>query len=151
MHLDPDRTESRIDRLTLTVDEVAQMLGLSRSATYEAIARGEIPSLRFGRRIVVTQRALHRMLGPRRPTDRTSIHESVLTQYAEISAGGSILHGGREGIPEQGGRGMVGLCEEVAVHVQCRRRIPMTEATGHGPHVDSARQQLRSDVVAQVV
>jgi excisionase family DNA binding protein len=63
MHLDPDRTESRIDRLTLTVDEVAQMLGLSRSATYEAIARGEIPSLRFGRRIVVTQRALHRMLG----------------------------------------------------------------------------------------
>jgi excisionase family DNA binding protein len=63
MHPDPNRTESQIGRLTLTVEEVAQMLGLSRSATYEAIARGEIPSLRFGRRIVVTRRALHRLLG----------------------------------------------------------------------------------------
>ena len=63
MHTNPNRTEPPIDRLTLTVEEVAQVLGLSRSATYEAIARGEIPSLRFGRRIVVTRHALHRLLG----------------------------------------------------------------------------------------
>jgi excisionase family DNA binding protein len=63
MHTNPDQTERPIDRLTLTVEEVAQILGLSRSATYEAIARGEIPSLRFGRRIVVTQRVLHGLLG----------------------------------------------------------------------------------------
>jgi excisionase family DNA binding protein len=63
MQPNPNQTEPPIDRLTLTVEEVAQVLGLSRSATYEAIARGEIPSLRFGRRIVVTRRALHRLLG----------------------------------------------------------------------------------------
>jgi excisionase family DNA binding protein len=63
MQAKPNRIEARVDRLTFSVEEVAQMLGLSRSATYEAIARGEIPSLRFGRRIVVTRRALHRLLG----------------------------------------------------------------------------------------
>ncbi len=34
--------------LTYTVDEVAEMLGISRSATYECIARGEIPAKRLG-------------------------------------------------------------------------------------------------------
>ena len=50
-------------RLTLTVDQAAELLGISRSAAYEAIRRDEVPHLRFGRRIVVPRAALIRMLG----------------------------------------------------------------------------------------
>jgi excisionase family DNA binding protein len=37
----------------LTVPEAAAVLRLGLSATYEAIARGQIPSVRFGRKIRV--------------------------------------------------------------------------------------------------
>jgi excisionase family DNA binding protein len=42
--------------------DAGRRLGLGRNATYDAIARGEIPVIRFGRRIVVPKRALDRML-----------------------------------------------------------------------------------------
>jgi excisionase family DNA binding protein len=42
--------------------DAGRMLSLGRNAVYDAIARGEIPVLRFGRRIVVPKRALERML-----------------------------------------------------------------------------------------
>jgi excisionase family DNA binding protein len=42
--------------------EAGRRLGLGRNATYEAIARGEIPVIRFGRRIVVPKKALERLL-----------------------------------------------------------------------------------------
>ena len=50
------------DRLTLTVEEAAQLLGISRALGYELVARGELPSIRLGRRIVVPRRALEVML-----------------------------------------------------------------------------------------
>ena len=40
-------------RATLTVPEAAQLLGLSESAAYEAAARGDIPAVRIGRRVLV--------------------------------------------------------------------------------------------------
>jgi len=43
--------------------EVGNLLGLSRSTTYEAARRGEIPIIRFGRRIIVPTAALRRMVG----------------------------------------------------------------------------------------
>ncbi len=43
--------------------EAGTILGLSRSSTYAAVQRGEIPVLRFGRRIVVPTAALRKMLG----------------------------------------------------------------------------------------
>ena len=36
-------------RITLTVEEVASLLGLGRTATYEAARRGQLPSRRLGR------------------------------------------------------------------------------------------------------
>jgi excisionase family DNA binding protein len=54
---------SRIELRTLSVDDVAKVLGVGRSAVYEAIHRGEIPALHFGRRIVVPRVALLRLLG----------------------------------------------------------------------------------------
>jgi len=41
------------DRPTVTVDETAQLLGVSRASAYEAVRRGQIPSLHLGRRVLV--------------------------------------------------------------------------------------------------
>jgi excisionase family DNA binding protein len=48
----------RPQHLTITVEEASEALGISRSLAYELVRRGEIPSLRLGRRIVVPVRAL---------------------------------------------------------------------------------------------
>jgi excisionase family DNA binding protein len=48
--------------LTLTVGETAEILGLSRAFTYELVARGELPCVRFGRRIVIPRVAIERLL-----------------------------------------------------------------------------------------
>jgi len=42
-----------VERKTYSVDEAAQILGISRSLAYECIKTGEIPSVRFGSRIVI--------------------------------------------------------------------------------------------------
>jgi len=46
----------------LLVSEVQRRLRLSRNGTYEAINRGEIPSIRIGRRILVPRLAFEQML-----------------------------------------------------------------------------------------
>lgn len=56
-----DKIESLVVKLW---PDAAKMLGLGRSAVYEAIARGEIPVIRFGRRIVVSKKALAKIVDP---------------------------------------------------------------------------------------
>ncbi len=51
------------ERLTLTVEEAATLLGISRAFAYEAVGRGEVPSIRIGRRILVPKAALQRLVG----------------------------------------------------------------------------------------
>lgn len=46
----------------LTVAETAKVLGIGRSAAYGAARRGEIPSLRLGRRVLIPKRALSSLL-----------------------------------------------------------------------------------------
>lgn len=48
---------------TLSVEQAAEFLGLGRSSAYQAVARGEIPSLKFGRAVRIPTAALRRMLG----------------------------------------------------------------------------------------
>jgi excisionase family DNA binding protein len=50
-------------RMTLTVEETAKRLGIGRNQAYEAIHRGEIPHIRIGRRLLVPEAALDRMVG----------------------------------------------------------------------------------------
>ena len=50
------------DRLVLSVAEAGALLGLSRAFAYELVARGELPVVRFGRRIVVPKAALLELL-----------------------------------------------------------------------------------------
>lgn len=49
-------------RLVYTVEEAATLLGISRSFAYEAVQRGDVPSMRIGRRILVPKAALERFL-----------------------------------------------------------------------------------------
>lgn len=53
----------QIQRQTYTVVEVAKMLGIGRGQAYEAVRRGEIPSIRLGKRLVVPKPLIERMLG----------------------------------------------------------------------------------------
>lgn len=50
------------DRLVWTVEETAQLLGISRAHAYDLVARDELPHLRLGRRVVVPKHALEALL-----------------------------------------------------------------------------------------
>jgi len=48
---------------TASVAEAAEWLGLGRSSAYEAVRRGELPALKFGRALRVPVARLRVMLG----------------------------------------------------------------------------------------
>ncbi len=50
------------ERLALSVEEAGALLGISRDLAYDLVARGELPSARLGRRLVVPRRALEETL-----------------------------------------------------------------------------------------
>lgn len=47
---------------TLTIEEAAKLLGVGRNNAYEAAKRGEIPTIKIGKRILVPLAALERLL-----------------------------------------------------------------------------------------
>ena len=49
--------------LTLTVEECADVLRIGRSAAYQAVKTGEIPSIKVGRSIRVPRHRLEQLLG----------------------------------------------------------------------------------------
>jgi excisionase family DNA binding protein len=55
--------EVKAERRTYTIEEAAEMLGISRATAYEAVKRGQLPALRLGRRrFVISAAALNRLL-----------------------------------------------------------------------------------------
>ncbi len=48
---------------TISVEEAGELLGISRRSAYRAAARGELPTLRLGRRLVVPTAKLLALLG----------------------------------------------------------------------------------------
>jgi excisionase family DNA binding protein len=48
---------------TITIEQTAQILGLGRTAAYDAARRGELPTRRLGRRLLVPVPALLVWLG----------------------------------------------------------------------------------------
>ncbi len=50
------------EKLTLTVSETARLLGISRGLAYEMVRTGELPSVRFGKRVLIPRRALEKLL-----------------------------------------------------------------------------------------
>lgn len=51
------------NRATITVPEAGQVLGLGRDSSYRAAERGELPTLKLGRRLLVPVPKLLRLLG----------------------------------------------------------------------------------------
>ena len=54
--------EENIERRTCTVKEAAKALGISVPSAYEAARTGELPTIKFGKRILVPLIALERKL-----------------------------------------------------------------------------------------
>ncbi len=50
-------------KATISVEQTAKVLGLGRTAAYEAARRGEFPTRRLGRRVIVPVPALLEWLG----------------------------------------------------------------------------------------
>lgn len=55
-----------MEKRTLSVREAAAILGVHHLTVRKAIARGELPGVRVGRRVLVPRRALERLLEPER-------------------------------------------------------------------------------------
>jgi excisionase family DNA binding protein len=49
-------------REVYTVEQAGARLGLSKNSAYEAVKRGDIPSIKIGRRILIPKLAFDRML-----------------------------------------------------------------------------------------
>ena len=56
------REVEKIERLTLTVEEAGNILGISRGLAYEMARCGKLPTIRFGHRILIPKAALEKML-----------------------------------------------------------------------------------------
>jgi hypothetical protein len=69
---------------------VGCFLKLGRNATFEAARRGEIPTLRFGKRLLVSKVALQRLLelGQHSPTEPTSGAPIPLPASRKVAANG---------------------------------------------------------------
>ena len=52
-------------RLTYTVDEAGVMLGVSRNTAYALAKRGDIPTIRMGRRLLVPKAAFDKLFAPK--------------------------------------------------------------------------------------
>ncbi len=58
-HSLPTADGTGVVRLTYTVEEVAELLSLSRGVTYASLRDGTIPAERVGKRWVISRRRLH--------------------------------------------------------------------------------------------
>jgi len=51
-----------VERRTYTIEEAGRLLGLSRNSAYARATDGSLPTIRFGRRLLVPKAALDRLL-----------------------------------------------------------------------------------------
>lgn len=58
----------RDESLTFTVEQAAAVLNISRGLAYQAARDGKIPTLRIGRRLLVSRRALEKLLEEPQPS-----------------------------------------------------------------------------------
>lgn len=58
-HVLPEPT----NRPTITIDEAAAFLGIGRATAYRAAADGSIPTVKYGRRLLVPTATFRRSLG----------------------------------------------------------------------------------------
>ena len=67
--LSPRHDLGPTERPTLTVEETANLLGISRWLVQQAVGRGELPFVRIGRRILIPRARLQAMLAGQSEAD----------------------------------------------------------------------------------
>ena len=77
--------------LTMSVDDAARLLGISRGLAYDAARRGELPTIRLGRRLLVPTARLLELVG----SDR----EGVVHEMNERRATGGASQSENAGDP----------------------------------------------------
>ena len=60
-----------VQRLTLTIEETAKLLGIGRQLAYDRVKTGEIPVIKIGRRLLVPRSALEKLLANPKPVNFT--------------------------------------------------------------------------------
>lgn len=60
-------------QVAVSVAQACSMLGISKSLAYEAVALGEIPSLRIGRRILIPVRAIEGLVASAVPKNSSQL------------------------------------------------------------------------------
>ena len=58
-----EHTERLLSQPACTVADFARLMGLSLNAAYEAVNRGDVKAIRFGRRIIIPTIYVREMLG----------------------------------------------------------------------------------------
>jgi excisionase family DNA binding protein len=80
-------------KLTVTIDEAANALGIGRNSAYAAARTGELPTVRVGKRLLVPIAALETMLSKPKgkdaaiPSSTSSRLAFELSQVAEEPSG----------------------------------------------------------------
>jgi excisionase family DNA binding protein len=71
-----------------TVVEAAQLVGVGRSTMYELVSRGEVASVRLGRKVLITRSTLEALLGfsPPSPAELEPRLSSVRPASAGVDA-----------------------------------------------------------------
>lgn len=59
----PSPLDAVAGKATITIEQTARLLGLGRTTAYDAARRGELPTRRLGRRLLVPVPALLEWLG----------------------------------------------------------------------------------------
>lgn len=65
-------TEHTPKAAVYTVEEIAKILRVSRNTAYEAVRRGEIPTVKIGRRLLVPRTAFESLLAASAESARTA-------------------------------------------------------------------------------
>lgn len=60
------------ERLTLTIEETAKLLGIGRNLCYDQVKTGKIPAIKIGRRLLVPRFALEKLLAEPKPLNLTT-------------------------------------------------------------------------------
>jgi excisionase family DNA binding protein len=74
--------------LTLSVPEAAQLLGVSRALAYQLVARGELPSLRLGKRLVIPRHVIDALLSSCTGVGATGVASPTSPDWELADGGG---------------------------------------------------------------
>ena len=69
-HSDDNHSNESSERLTVTIAEAADRLGIGRSLCYELARQGELPTIRLGRRVLVPLKALEALIDGEEQSER---------------------------------------------------------------------------------